>query len=222
MSIYLDVPYTSQLTVPFQDYTGCWLHSANMVRAYFGDSPISMPEYYAPGLSNNARWNIFAATGGTALPIGHFAIFSDASRAARTEAMREMIQLATGTVVNGPLPPGFHTNEEQFFADSAGFEPVPGAASQTFGNVELHDQLRNHGPVYFGWTKTVGRESYGHASVLIGVDNNHIWYHDPENAPNSRMSIQRFNLVVYTTRFSMMRRRNITSARVHPASPPHR
>jgi hypothetical protein len=37
--------------------------------------------------------------------------------------------------------------------------------------------------------------TYGHASVIIGVDKSGIIYHDPENAPNSRMPISRFNTV---------------------------
>lgn len=60
---------------------------------------------------------------------------------------------------------------------------------------ELEELLRTRGPIFFYWWKTHGGKTYGHASVIIGVDSNGIIYHDPENAPNSRMSIGTFNSV---------------------------
>ena len=52
---------------------------------------------------------------------------------------------------------------------------------------ELSMALRLWGPLMMFWTKTQGGQSYGHASVIIGVRNNQVIYHDPENAPNSEM-----------------------------------
>ena len=48
---------------------------------------------------------------------------------------------------------------------------------------------------------------YGHASVIIGTDNAGIIYHDPENKPNSKMSIAQFNSVRQKWKYALMQRR---------------
>ena len=48
--------------------------------------------------------------------------------------------------------------------------------------------VRIYGPLCLFWMKTHGGHTYGHASVIIGVDGDEVIYHDPENAPWSRMT----------------------------------
>lgn len=52
----------------------------------------------------------------------------------------------------------------------------------------LNVTLRFRGPLCMFWMKTAGGNTYGHASVIIGVDGDEVIYHDPENAPRSRMT----------------------------------
>ena len=60
-----------------------------------------------------------------------------------------------------------------------GFPATAGALNMT---------VRFRGPLCMFWMKTHGGQTYGHASVIIGVDGDQVIYHDPENAPRSRMS----------------------------------
>jgi hypothetical protein len=87
-------------------------------------------------------------------------------------------------------------------------EAVPGAGSVlTCQNLE--ELLRSSGPLWFAWTKTNGGKSYGHVAVAIGVDGSTVTFHDPEDAPNSQMSIDLFNTLRYTNGLgdsSMLRR----------------
>ena len=230
MGIYLNVPYSNQLLpavggLNVRDATGCWLHSATMVRSYFGETqPVIMPELYFPGLPTAARSAIQAALPPEAvLPNGHFATGSPGARAAMREAMRSWLQRAIGNPVSGPIPPSLQMNEHQLLADRAGMEPLRQCGTPHFFNAhELVQLLRSNGPIIFYWQKTSHGHTYGHASVMIGVtnDNQQIWYHDPENAPNSRMPIHRFNSVRQVWQFAMMRRRNVAIGAIHPAAPP--
>ncbi len=71
-------------------------------------------------------------------------------------------------------------------------EAVPGAGD-ALNSKELKELLRSSGPLWFAWYKTADGKSYGHVSVAIGVDDTTLTYHDPEDAPKSRMSIDLFN-----------------------------
>lgn len=59
----------------------------------------------------------------------------------------------------------------------------------------LHDTLRSYGPLVVSWVKTHGGNTYGHCSVVIGVDGwkKEVVIHDPENAPNTRQKLADFN-----------------------------
>jgi hypothetical protein len=73
----------------------------------------------------------------------------------------------------------------------------------------LADLLKQYGPLSFGWNKTVGGKTYGHRSVLIGYDarKNEVIFHDPENAPNSRLSLADFNAKFrWVNPYGMLRR----------------
>ncbi|HYJ91608.1 MAG TPA: papain-like cysteine protease family protein [Pyrinomonadaceae bacterium] len=213
MGIYLQVNYTSQLPatvggIAAQDVTGCWLHSANMVRSYFGDGPAIMPELYTPGH-------------------GHVGTGSVGARRGMDAAMRQMLQVAIGprNTFTGAIPPGLQLSEHDILASRAGLEPVPQCETgHNFTATELEHLLRNHGPIFFYWWKTVSANTYGHASVLIGVtdDNRRVWFHDPENSPNKQMTVQQFNSKIRQRfRYGMMRRWNVRPAMVHPVRQPN-
>jgi Papain-like cysteine protease AvrRpt2 len=53
---------------------------------------------------------------------------------------------------------------------------------------DLAEALRKWGPLIMFWEKTHGGQTYGHASVIIGVRGDTVIVHDPENAPHSEMS----------------------------------
>lgn len=76
-------------------------------------------------------------------------------------------------------------------------EAIPAPDSKAWGISDLASYLRIYGPLAFAWVKTSKRsgKKYGHISVLIGAapSSNTVRYHDPENLPNSEMSISDFN-----------------------------
>jgi hypothetical protein len=75
---------------------------------------------------------------------------------------------------------------------------------------QIAELLRKFGPLSFGWNKT-GKSgtTYGHRSVLIGYDEtkNEAIFHDPEKAPNSRLTIKDFNAKFrWSNPYGMLRR----------------
>lgn len=78
--------------------------------------------------------------------------------------------------------PTFKKNER--LADLAGGMPATA--------VGLAQALKRFGPLWFGWIKTAGTNTYGHVSVIIGVRGGTVIYHDPENAPNSEAPLATF------------------------------
>lgn len=53
----------------------------------------------------------------------------------------------------------------------------------------LKNFIKVRGPLMFAWRKSDGGHTYGHMSTLIGVENEEVIFHDPEDAPSSRMPI---------------------------------
>jgi hypothetical protein len=74
---------------------------------------------------------------------------------------------------------------------------VPYPASKKWSTDDLAALLRKWGPQLISWTKTHNGASYGHCSALIGVNDKQqqVIIHDPENAPNTKMSLKKFNEV---------------------------
>ena len=72
---------------------------------------------------------------------------------------------------------------------------------------EIEELLKSGGPIFMYWRKTHGNQTYGHASVIIGTDKQGIIYHDPENAPNSKMNISVFNQKRQSWRYALMQRK---------------
>ncbi len=99
-------------------------------------------------------------------------------------------------------------NHHDLLAQRERLEPVPNCATaHVYTLDELENLLRKRGPIFLYWRKTHGANTYGHASVIIGVDRSGIIYHDPENAPNSRMSIGRLNTVRQKWKYALMQRK---------------
>jgi hypothetical protein len=93
-------------------------------------------------------------------------------------------------------------------AEREHLEPLPHCAeAHDYTLDELENLLRTRGPIFFYWRKTHGGSSYGHASVIIGTDQQGILYHDPENAPNSKMPVAYFNLVRQRWEYALMQRK---------------
>ena len=189
MGIYLDVPFANQLMRPGQssvlnDPTGCWYASVNMVGWYFEAGPrLGVPELYSGNLPAEVRARLGFQ--------GHFATGSADARAIMT---------------------AYHggQSEHVLLAEREQLEAVSNCAraNYNFGGLQVDQLLRRYGPMFFYWRKTVRGRTYGHASVLIGIGKREteVIYHDPENLPNSRMTLDQFNQVRQRWMFGMMRK----------------
>lgn len=82
------------------------------------------------------------------------------------------------------------------------------AEQRDYSLTDLKRLLLQAGPILFSWMKkgTSGNQPYGHASVIIGVDNGKLIFHDPEDAPYSSMTVSQFNFVRRRFEFGMMQR----------------
>lgn len=87
---------------------------------------------------------------------------------------------------------------------------VPLPANKAWEGDALAELLRQYGPLSFGWNKTgKSGKRYGHRSVLIGYDagKKEVIFHDPEKAPNSRLSLAEFNTRFrWSNPYGMLRR----------------
>ncbi len=111
---------------------------------------------------------------------------------------------ATGSAQANALSKNHHA----LLAKRENLEPVPHCATaHQYKLDELEDLLRKRGPIFLYWMKGHGGQKYGHASVIIGTEKNGIIYHDPENAPNSRMTIAKLNAVRQKWKYALMQRR---------------
>jgi hypothetical protein len=99
-------------------------------------------------------------------------------------------------------------NHHDMLAQREGLQPVPMCDKGFSYSADLlEDHLRKGGPIFFYWMKTHGGSTYGHASVMIGVDETGVTYHDPENAPNSKMPLATFNLNRQVWKYALMQRK---------------
>lgn len=107
-------------------------------------------------------------------------------------------------------------NHHALLARREQLEPVPKCETQHVYTLdELEELLRKQGPIFFYWKKTHGGHTYGHASVMIGVGSTGIIYHDPENAPNSKMTIGKFNAVRQRWQYALMQRKAVGGTAKH-------
>jgi Papain-like cysteine protease AvrRpt2 len=100
-------------------------------------------------------------------------------------------------------------NHHDLLAEREQLAPVPLCeTAHVYTTDELENLLKSGGPIFLYWMKTYLNETYGHASVIIGVDENQrVIYHDPEKLPNSKMSIGQFHAVRQQWKYSLMQRK---------------
>jgi hypothetical protein len=197
MAIYLDVNFVSQLNYGggMNDYTGCWYCSACMVAYYFEQGPrMGVPELHSGTMTKEERKALsqyLGSIGESRNVQGHSA----------TGTKRSAACLAIHGITG--------KNEHELLAEREGLQPVPRCADAFDYTITILERmLRKYGPIFFYWRKPHGSSSYGHASVIIGTkDDGTVIYHDPENAPNSEMSIATFNSKRQQWTYAMMRRK---------------
>lgn len=99
-------------------------------------------------------------------------------------------------------------NHNDLLAERENLEPVQNcAAPYLYSYGEINRLLRERGPIFFYWQKAHNGNTYGHASVIIGVDSQGIIYHDPEGQPKARMTLLQFNLQRQKWKYALMQRR---------------
>lgn len=192
MGVYLDVPYCNQLRFPNScsednDPTGCWYASACMIGWYFEAGPRQgVPEIHSSSLPPEIRARLGFS--------GHMATGS-------ADATQMMAAYGGGQ------------SEHQLLAQREHLTPLLHCAEDAYQytHAELEVLLRRFGPIFFYWQKTAGGNTYGHASVLVGVLDRSpdLIFHDPENAPRSEMDLSEFNAKRQRWFYSQMRRTGV-------------
>lgn len=192
MGVYLDVPYCNQLRFPNScsednDPTGCWYASACMIGWYFEAGPRQgVPEIHSSSLPPEVRARLGFS--------GHMATGS-------ADAALMMAAYGGGQ------------SEHQLLAQREHLTPLLHCAegAYQYTHVELEVLLRRFGPIFFYWQKTAAGNTYGHASVLVGVVDRSpdLIFHDPENAPRSEMDLSGFNAKRQRWHYSQMRRTGV-------------
>jgi hypothetical protein len=77
------------------------------------------------------------------------------------------------------------------FMKNENLTKLDGGFPQTGAGVLI--ALKKYGPLLVYWVKTNAKgQTYGHASVLIGIESGTLIIHDPENAPRSRIPLKDF------------------------------
>lgn len=189
MGVYLDVPYCSQLRYPNScsednDPTGCWYASACMVGWYFEVGPrFGVPELHSsrlpPAIQARLGFRGHVATGSA-------------------DARYMMQHYGGGQSEHVLLARREHLTPVQHCEEAAYDYTLP----------QLEILLRRYGPIFFYWQKTADGQTYGHASVLIGVweMSPELIFHDPEAAPHSRMRLADWNANRQRWEYALMRR----------------
>jgi hypothetical protein len=133
----------------------------------------------------------------------------------------ELYQYGYGVDSNGrstfghrALHPG--TSQEAQFMQNEELERVPVPESRKWNVENLAMLLRKYGPIGFYRIKTLGGKTYGHASVLIGVDGRTVMFHDPENGPRSTFSLLEFNETLWWEIPNVMVRRKGSAFQATP------
>ncbi|WP_026603019.1 papain-like cysteine protease family protein [Methylomonas sp. 11b] len=123
-------------------------------------------------------------------------------------------RLGNPELFNKPLDKNIHGTDVGHFPiggaaelkmmQNEGLEEVPEPADKKWKGWQLAKLLKEYGPLMMSW-----RAPGAHVSVVIGVDTdkNQVIYHDPENAPNSRMSLNDFNTKLMWGNRALIRRK---------------
>jgi hypothetical protein len=192
--MYLNVPYVTQLGVrkTANDPTGCWQACARMVHG----SALSTA---GSSTADGTRWD-FTKNSNFRLPDGT-GVSADGTRWDFTKNSDFVLpdgsagSTSSGgywdhqLTIRGDVPPpsdewlAAFASREKLAALAGGFPQRPD---------DLALSLRKWGPLIVCWHK--GQHGAAcHASVVIGVvAKREVIFHDPENAPNSRMNLAAF------------------------------
>lgn len=99
-------------------------------------------------------------------------------------------------------------NHHEMLAKREGLVPVDKCAEKhDYTLDEIEKLLKAGGPIFMYWRKTHNGATYGHASVIIGTEAASVIYHDPEKAPNSKMTIGDFNKKRQVWKYALMQKR---------------
>lgn len=121
-------------------------------------------------------------------------------------ARRDLAGGVLGAQASGRGPANLGSSDHELLAQQERWNSVPRCdTAHAYTLIELEDRLRTRGPILFYWMKQVAAR-YGHVSVMIGTDATGIIHHDPENAPDSRMTIGAFNSTRQRWRCALMQR----------------
>jgi hypothetical protein len=181
MSIYLDVPFVSQLNygAGMSDPTGCWYCSAQMVAYYFEAGPrLGVPEIYSAAAGGHA------ATGSSEAASRLAAAIPGGTKTEH-ELLAERENLCP--VPNCEKIYNFSLTELEMLLRKSG--PIFFYWTKTHGSSSY-----GHASVIIGTCNFPDR----------------IIYHDPENAKDSKMSLSDFNLKRQKWKYAMMQR-NVSS-----------
>lgn len=89
---------------------------------------------------------------------------------------------------------------------------VPYPPAKQWTSDALATLMRKWGPQLISWTKTnAAGSTYGHCSAMIGVDSSDVIIHDPENLPNSRLTLAKFNQLFMWNITDSMLRKNVAA-----------
>jgi len=173
--MYLIVPYVTQLgqRKTANDPTGCWQACARMVHGFALSTGGS-------STTDGTRWD-FTKNSDFMLPTG-----------STGSGYWDHPLKSSGLDVPPPSAP--QQSSDNWLAAFASREKLAALAGGLPRRPEdLALSLRKWGPLIVCWHKGLHGAIYDHASVVIGVAANHeVIYHDPENAPNSRMNLTAF------------------------------
>lgn len=130
------------------------------------------------------------------------------------QGVPELFKKALGAGLSGHYATGsaeantLCANHHDLLAAREKLEPVAHCATaHVYTTAEIEKLLRERGPIFLYWMKTHNGQTYGHASVIIGVDASDVYYHDPEKAPNSKMSIGQLHAVRQQWKYALMQRK---------------
>ena len=120
---------------------------------------------------------------------------------------RDLAGGVLGAQATGRGPVNRATNDHEALAQIENLDPVARCHTpHVYTLIELEDRLRTRGPIFYYWMKLGAGGRHGHAAVMIGTDATGIIYHDPEQAPQAKMSIDAFNASRQRWRSALMQR----------------
>ena len=120
---------------------------------------------------------------------------------------RDLAGGVLGAQASGRGPANLAASDHETLAQVESLDPVARChTAHDYTLLELEDRLRTRGPIFYYWMKQGAAGRHGHAAVMIGTDATGIIYHDPEQAPHAKMTIDAFNGSRQRWRSALMQR----------------